>query len=646
MKVRPNFARVRAPLVALFLLLALACRPEARPPSLPTATVGTPAAVATAVASPSLTPVSPAPVQTIPTPPDRDPVELARRLRLRQAEPIDVTPAKTPPEIREGDRLTLWVLRERGGGRQAPAVVRRVSANAIWIFDESMRVEPGKLDASIAEFESRIWPRVMRLFPAADRIGLDGDRRITIFHTELDAGMAGYFSSSDAYPRAVHPFSNERSIIYMDGKKATLATEPYYGLLTHELQHALHHYVDPTEDTWINEGLSELAVYLLGYPTQSVQAYVADPNSQLNAWPDDRNTGSNYGGALLFLQYLHEHYGGDAIIQALIADPLDGLAGVDSSLRRSGRGVPPLDVFRDWVVANLLGESGTAFGYEGREPDLVPVTRLNMDSTRTGVASQMGVMYYEVPPGRDRVTIRFEGEPSTALISQPGGARACWWTNQGDSINTTLTREVDLSATPTATLKFSAWYQIEEEWDYAYVEVSTDGGTTWQVLDGLHTTARNANGNAFGSGYTGRSQRWVEERIDLTPFAGKRVLLRLEYITDDAIYLQGACFNGFEIPEIGWADLSGSDSGWLARGFTRISDRIPQEWLVQVVRVRDGQTAVVLPLPVSHSGTGLLTVNEIVPGERLYIAVSALTPASMVPAHFSLGVAGSPGSGR
>lgn len=549
-------------------------------------------------------------------------------------------PADTPPDIRAGDRLQLWVIKEGGGGRQVPAVVRRVSTDAIWVFDESLPVDLARLDASVAEYERRIWPGVNRLFPPADRRGLNGDHRITIFHTELDAGLAGYYSSSDEYPPVVHPFSNERKMIYIDSRKLAIGTETYHGVLAHELQHALHFSADRTEETWINEGLSELAVYLLGYPSQSHLAYLATPNSQLNVWPDDRNTGPSYGGALLFLQYLYEQYGGDSIIQALIAEPADGLPGVDRSLQRSGSSARAIGVFQDWVVTNFLDEAGTRYGYRGRSIAPIKEAPLSANTGVAGSSAQMSATYYEIRADGDRLTLKFEGDPSTALISAPArGALSCWWSNQGDSIDTTLTRAIDLTSASVATLSFTAWYQIEEEWDYAYVQVSADAGATWTILSGLHTTARNTHGNAFGSGYTGRSDGWVTERVDLSPFVGKRILLRIEYVTDDAVYLQGLCLDDFEISEIGWFDDAESDRDWQAGGFVRIRDRIPQQWLVQVIRERPGRAALVIPLQVGPSGTGQISIDGVGAGERIVVAVSALTPDSMVPARYSLSLA-------
>ena len=52
-------------------------------------------------------------------------------------------------------------------------------------------------------------------------------------------------------------------------------------------------------------------------------------------------------------------------------------------------------------------------------------------------------------------------------------------------------REWDLSgATGQAIFSFDAYWDIEEDWDYGFFEVSTDGGATWTTLpdmDGILT---------------------------------------------------------------------------------------------------------------------------------------------------------------
>lgn len=48
--------------------------------------------------------------------------------------------------------------------------------------------------------------------------------------------------------------------------------------------------------------------------------------------------------------------------------------------------------------------------------------------------------------------------------------------NRTDDSDATLTHDFDLSGVKNATLDFWAWYDLEEDFDYADVETSTDAG--------------------------------------------------------------------------------------------------------------------------------------------------------------------------
>ena len=136
-------------------------------------------------------------------------------------------------------------------------------------------------------------------------------RDLVVLHTPL-AAAAGYFSSSDSYPRATHPHSNESEMIVMDGDWLRPGSRQYFGVLAHEFQHAVHWNLDIGEDVWINEGMSEVATELAGYEASFVDVFIQYPEVQLNYWPDEpRDTIPHYGAATLFVEYLHEHYGGE-----------------------------------------------------------------------------------------------------------------------------------------------------------------------------------------------------------------------------------------------------------------------------------------------------------------------------------------------
>ncbi len=45
----------------------------------------------------------------------------------------------------------------------------------------------------------------------------------------------------------------------------------------------------------------------------------------------------------------------------------------------------------------------------------------------------------------------------------------------------------------------------------------------------------------------GKTPEWVEEQVDLTPFAGKEVQVRFEYVTDDAVNGPGMLLDNFAV---------------------------------------------------------------------------------------------------
>jgi bacillopeptidase F (M6 metalloprotease family) len=259
---------------------------------------------------------------------------------------------------------------------------------------------------------------------------------------------------------------------------------------------------------------------------------------------------------------------------------------------------------------------------------------------------QFGVDYYADLAGP--LTLTFDGADTISLAgAAPREGSAMWWSNRGDDSVETLTRAFDLSGVQSASLQFSAWHELELNFDYAFVSVSTDGGTTWTPLKGSTTTDQDPQGHNYGNGYTGVSGapgvepekgtrgQWLDEQVDLTPYAGKNILLRFWVVNDDAYNAPGLLIDSVRIPELGYADgAEQGDGGWQAQGFVRTSGQLPQTWALRLIRVSGGATAVE-HVPVDAQGRATVKLAD---GERGTLAVIGTTPFTTEPASYEYSV--------
>jgi len=108
-------------------------------------------------------------------------------------------------------------------------------------------------------------------------------------------------------------------------------------------------------------------------------------------------------------------------------------------------------------------------------------------------------------------------------------------------------------------------FDIEMDWDYAYLVASTDSGATWaNVATNLSTTI-NPNGQNFGNGITGSSGGWKTLTADLFAYTGD-VILGFRYLTDTAVVEPGFMVDDIAITGYPLDDAE-SDYGWSFDGF-------------------------------------------------------------------------------
>jgi immune inhibitor A len=582
--------------------------------------------------------------------PVRDLHELAIRLRgVPPDTPRTVNP-EGPPDYPVGTCRTFHASNVDTNEHFDLTACLRYKNDVVYMWvEEGVKVDEADLKAAADLFATKTYPNNRNFFGSEWSPGVDNDPRLHILHARnLGDTVAGYYSSADEFVPAVREDSNAMEMFYIQIDNVTVNDDFYNGVLAHEFQHMIHWYNDRNEDTWLNEGSSELASYLNGYDTGgSEYVFSRKPDTQLNSWPEGPGTaGANYGASYLFMSYFLDRFGAEAT-RALIAHDENGFASVDAVLADLGTGMTHVDLFADWVVANLLDDPNLADGRYGyREIDPPPFkieTRLsNYPTTRQATVHQYAADYIELTGDRP-LRFSFAGSTQVGLMdTQAHSGKYLWWSNRGDDSDMTLTREFDLTGAQKATLEYWCWYDIEEDWDYAYVEVSTDGGKTWEILTTPSGTPENPNGNSFGWGYTGRSgggskAEWIQETVDLTPYAGKRVLVRFEYITDDAVNRPGFALDDVSVPEIGYfSDFEADGGGWEAAGFARHANVLPQRWLVQLVLFGPQTTVQRLELNPDQTGEWEIPLGGGV--DRAVVVISAYAPVTTEVASYQYSV--------
>lgn len=563
--------------------------------------------------------------------PQNDLRELAKRLEGKQDIPLTVPPPSSTYEV--GTKQSFWVSNvDTNENFQIETTLQYETDHVYFWIQDGISFEADELQQLMEIFENQIYPLNRNFFGSEWTPGVDGDPHLYIIYaSELGANLAGYFSSADELHPLAHEYSNAHEAFVLNADNVYLGGEYALGVLAHEFQHMIHWFQDQNEASWVNEGFSELAVFLNGYEVGSEYSYILNPDIQLNDWPyNEGQSFPHYGASFLFFTYFLDRFG-ESATQSLIADPANGLEGIDQVLDQieaidpmTGSPIRADDVFIDWVVASFLkdGEVG-----DGRYTYHIFDDAPKADATETIYVCpkepmirdvhQYGVDYIRINC-RGEYTLRFEGSTQANVIPQsPYSGDYYLWSNKGDEADMTLTRSFDFTEYEgPITLTYWTWYDLEEDYDYIYLEASEDGDA-WDILVTPSGTAEDPSGNSFGWGYNGASNGWIQESVDLSDYAGKVVQIRFEYITDAVANGEGMLIDDIAIPEIGYfSDFEDGLDGWEPRGWLRIDNIIPQTYRLALITF--GETTEVIQIPLGQDETAEIRlqigeeINEVV----------------------------------
>ncbi|MCO8271305.1 immune inhibitor A [Actinoplanes sp. TRM 88003] len=538
-----------------------------------------------------------------------------------------------------GRHVEVWVAQDLA----FPATDCR--KNAIEVTDANVA-------ALVDEFDRTIHPKETAVFSTPpDRDGTkattegdftgDGDKTVTLVDNIRDAN---YYTFPAAVTYVAGFFSQQvnelldRNVLTIDAYDwkhrlgAAPADEPtddlctsrparprmYEATFAHEWQHLLGYYADPAETTWLDEGLADFASTLTGYADARAgidqpgndthlmcyqgwgprkTKYNANPRdcggpqNSLNLW--DEGTPSevlaDYGHAYQFVLYLRDRFGLE-IVSMLHRDKLrQGLAAVQAALPT---GVTLYDVLHDFQLMTLVDG---AVGEPGGSITGVPLASVTAAGLRSSInlanpsafagpgAAPNGADYVPLPT--PLTSLSFEG--ASDLDPLPLGwtiAEKTLYSGNRNDLDSYAVRPVTIPAgRPELTLETS--YATEERNDFGYVTISLNGGRTYHSVTGDRTVP-----GPLGPGLTGASNGVVTVKYDLTPYAGKDVLLGLRYVTDGAVSKGGWRIGAMTLAGSTLSDGS-TMTGW--RSPTEIVPTPVHNWHVRLVGLRDRHAEVV-----------------------------------------------------
>ena len=165
-----------------------------------------------------------------------------------------------------------------------------------------------------------------------------------------------------------------------------------------------------------------------------------------------------------------------------------------------------------------------------------------------------GVWFYDSPWGRTRED-SYSGRYSWTDSPNTGYA---------DNVSTSLRMSIDLSPALMPVLSFRHQYSLQENADYGFVEVSTDGGGSWRQIYFV----------------TGGTSEWLPEMVDLGEYAGKaNVMIRFRMASNGSTTSNGWLLDDIRIDETSagpveypfFDDMERGTGDWISGSWGRVT---------------------------------------------------------------------------
>lgn len=261
---------------------------------------------------------------------------------------------------------------EKSGSDQIEAVLQAKNTDLYFYLDKDWWEdlpyrEKKEVDNSITSlastFTSHIYPTLTEEFGKEWRLGIDGNRHVTVLIHPMRSNAGGYVRTNDEYEGPGITGSNEREMVYLNADLVTSIAAPSY--LAHEFMHLIifnqkDKLRSVSEERWLSEMRSEYAPSFLGFDEQfggsnleqRINTFLNYPSDPLTEWGNEE---ADYGVVNLFGQYLVEKYGVNMLSSSL-KSRLVGIESLHEILEEKGVEKDLSRIFVDFLVTVYVND--------------------------------------------------------------------------------------------------------------------------------------------------------------------------------------------------------------------------------------------------------------------------------------------------
>jgi hypothetical protein len=418
--------------------------------------------------------------------------------------------------------------------------------------------------------------------------------------------------------------------------------------------------------TWVSEGVANWASVATGFrdpsqdslPNFSVACFLGHQASAFPpGWSDPDGTwiggaenslstfgepgqgrDCEYGPPETMVLYLAARYGNAFVKDLLFSDGASGITdGLIPTLAKYRGARTAAQTLQDWSTSLALD----AVLDDGAELAGLPPGRFQVPALHASVNLSTPLAYASpgAPPnGADFVRLRnaagapinsagvrglkFEAPTTyapravewTVEADGHGPGDAALFSGSGKNFDRSIVRAVEVGAA-NPVVSFDTRFATEAEYDYGFVQVSTDGGKTFHSRPTAATTSVAASDaepaiTAQLPGFNGDSGGWIHQTLDLSDLRGKTVLVAFRYMSDGFVNEPGYWIDNVASGATLVSDGS-TLTGWQTIDAFQPPTRVAEVSVRLVAFTNDHEQARVIDVPLDAQNRGRLSDDQL-----------------------------------